>query len=209
MNAATPPFEMRPELVHVPTEIRTDRLVIRPWRQSDAEPLFDAIDRSRATLLPWLPWVEHTTDVDGQRVTIARFESTWITRDDLVMGVFSRNGDVLGGTGLHRMDWKLRAFEIGYWLASDAVGHGYMSESTAALTRMAFEVLDAQRVEIRLDPRNVRSRAIPERLGYVHEGTLRADALGVDGTLRDTEVFSLVGGDELPSHQSAGNATWS
>ncbi len=60
------------------------------------------------------------------------------------------------------------------------------------LTRTAFEQLGANRVEIRCDVRNVRSRRVAERCGYVLEGTMRRDALATDGRLRDTLVFSLV-----------------
>lgn len=209
MGDTSPPFDAPPELVHVPREIRTDRLVIRPWTPDDAEAVFTAIDASRETLAPWLPWVDSHLTLEQQHVNIVRFQGTWLTREDLPLGVLDHDGAVLGGSGLHRMDWKLRSFEIGYWLASSAVGRGVMSECVAAVTRMAFDALDAQRVEIRMDSRNTRSRSIPERLGFRHEGTLRASALAVDGSVRDTDIFALVRGDELPSDDAAGHARWS
>ena len=58
------------------------------------------------------------------------------------------------------------ALEIGYWIRADAVGQGYATESTAALTRVAFEVVDVERVEIRCVPENRASAAIPRKLGY-------------------------------------------
>jgi RimJ/RimL family protein N-acetyltransferase len=60
------------------------------------------------------------------------------------------------------------------------------------LTRFAFDALDANRVHLRVDPRNTRSRAIPDRLGYVYEGRLRNDSGSVRGEARDTDVFALV-----------------
>lgn len=68
-----------------------------------------------------------------------------------------------------------------------------MTEAVQGITAFAFEELKARRVEIRCDPQNVKSRAIPERLGFVLEGILRNDLLSVDGKeLRDTCVFAKV-----------------
>jgi RimJ/RimL family protein N-acetyltransferase len=187
---------VRRELIHVPAELRTERLIIRAMVPDDAPALFASIDESRATLRPWLPWVDSTRTVDDSRVTIAGFVARWSTREDLVYGIFdAATGRHIGGTGLHRIDWQLRAFEIGYWLSSAAVGHGYMLETVRELTRMAFEELDARRVEIRLDPTNLRSGAIPRRLGFVHEGTLRDSLLDHHGEVRSTEVHALVPAD--------------
>jgi RimJ/RimL family protein N-acetyltransferase len=191
--------DLDPLLVEVPEEVRTERLVIRALTLDDAHALFASIDASRDTLRPWMPWeagVESDTD---SRMTITRFIANRALRKDLPYGIFdAATGDHLGGTGLHRMDWRLRSFEIGYWLRSSAVGHGYVTETALALTRMAFEQLAARRVEIRLDPSNARSRAVPERLGFRLEGTLRDSLLDHNGEVRSTDVFSLVRGDELP-----------
>ena len=83
-------------------------------------------------------------------------------------------------------------FEIGYWCRKRFQRQGYITESTEAITKFAFEVLGAKRVEIRVDPNNVRSRRIPERLGFELEGTLRNDALSTSGELRNTLVFAKI-----------------
>src|SRR5262245_50811808 len=96
----------------------------------------------------------------------------------------------LGGTGLHRIHWDIPAFEIGYWLRVSEEGKGYMTETVRLLCRFAFETLQANRVEIRCDARNVRSAAIPKRLGFVHEATLRNQSRDTAGELRDTLIFA-------------------
>jgi ribosomal-protein-serine acetyltransferase len=66
-----------------------------------------------------------------------------------------------------------------------------MTRSVAALVRYAFEVYGLNRVEIRVGTENGRSRAIPERLGFSHEGTLHA-AEWVSDRFIDHEVYGLL-----------------
>src|SRR5690606_27441365 len=84
------------------------------------------------------------------------------------------------------------AREIGYWVRVDQAGRGIATEATAALTRIAFEIEGIRRVEVRCDPANSRSRRVPEKLGFTHEGTLRSHVLNTDAVPRDTMVWSLV-----------------
>jgi RimJ/RimL family protein N-acetyltransferase len=97
---------------------------------------------------------------------------------------------VLGGTGLHPRVGA-HALEIGYWMRSDAAHQGLATEAAGALAAVAFAIPGVERVEIRCDPKNVRSAAIPRRLGFRHLVTLEADASTPTGEPRDTMVWSL------------------
>ncbi|MCC6945512.1 MAG: GNAT family N-acetyltransferase [Thermomicrobiales bacterium] len=190
-----------PSQIEVPRELRTERLTLRPVRDRDAEEIFSAIEESREQLAPWLIWPAKMRSVIDVRDLCARSAAKWLLRTDLMFGVFrSEDERFLGATGLHQPNWSLRSFEIGYWLRSSAVGQGYVTEAVSVLVRMAFNDLQARRVEIRCDPANERSRRVPERLGFVLEGRLRSAALTPDGIPRDTLVFSIVAGDlpDLP-----------
>jgi len=83
------------------------------------------------------------------------------------------------------------ALEIGYWIHAAHINRGLATEAAAALTRVAFEVHGVQRVEIHCDPRNVRSAAVPRKLGYMHEATLHNRDVDPEGNLRDTMIWSL------------------
>jgi RimJ/RimL family protein N-acetyltransferase len=185
-----------PLRLELPEQLEGERVVLRPWQESDARGLWEAVESSREALGEFLPWVPEYRSPEDAAPTIRRMRARWITREDLVVGIFDRaSGRPLGGTGLHRINWRIRAFEIGYWLRTSAVGNGYVTESVRILTRFAFEELEANRVEIRMDVRNVRSRAIPERLGYIYEGCLRQSAADVHGQPHDVDVFSLTRAD--------------
>ena len=87
----------------------------------------------------------------------------------------------VGGTGLHTRIGEA-AFEIGYWIRESRVGEGLSTEACAALTRVASRLCGIDRIEIRVDPGNERCLAIPRKLGFVEEGTLRGVLHAPDGT---------------------------
>ena len=192
-----------PILRHVPEELMGERVIVRPWRTCDAQDVWEAIEESREQIREWLPWVDATKRVEDCMETSRRAMARWITRDDLGLLVRERStGRYLGGSGLHRIDWEVPSFEIGYWLRTSAQGQGYMTEAVALIMRMAFDSLGAKRVCIHCSSGNERSAAVARRLGFIHEGTLRNHARETDGELRDTLIFALTpedyAGVEMP-----------
>ena len=174
-------------------ELRGERVMVRPYRESDAQALFEAIAESRDHLRPWLPFADEHQTVDESRHWIIKQSANWILRDDLMLSIWEQaSGRYLGGTGLHPHDWEIGYFEIGYWVRASAEGYGYVTEAVHLLTDYALDTLKANRLEIRCDELNARSAAIPKRLGYVLEGRLRNDVATTDGRLRTTLVFSLI-----------------
>jgi RimJ/RimL family protein N-acetyltransferase len=101
-------------------------------------------------------------------------------------------GTLVGSSGLHRIDWEVSKFEIGYWCRTRFSGQGYATETVRGIAAFAFDALGVKRVEIRCDPLNRPSARVAERAGFHLEGELRNDALGTDGTLRNTLVFSAI-----------------
>jgi ribosomal-protein-serine acetyltransferase len=67
-----------------------------------------------------------------------------------------------------------------------------MTKACRALINHAFDVWKLNKVEIRCDPENARSRAIPKRLGFTEEGTLRQVLMGPDDRMHDGVVYGLL-----------------
>lgn len=179
-------------LRELPEELVGERVIVRPYRASDGAAVFEAIDESREHLAPWMPWVKEHKTPDDSEAFARRANARWLLREDLGVGLWERDaGRYLGGSGLHRIQWDVPSFEIGYWIRASAEGKGYMTEAVRLLCRLAFETLDANRVFIRCDSRNTRSAAIPRRLGFQHECTARNDARSLSGELRDTFTFAM------------------
>ncbi len=198
-----------PILRDLPDELRGEHVLIRPLRPGDGAAIFEAVEESRAEIGPWLPWVAKTLAASDSEETVRRSMARWALREDLMVGIWDRATErYLGGSGLHRMDWGVPSFEIGYWLRTSAWGRGYITEAVQVLCRFAFETLGANRVEIFCDAKNTRSSAVPKRLGFVQEALLRNECRDGAGELRDTLVFALTPDDYAnakPSWQDGGS----
>jgi RimJ/RimL family protein N-acetyltransferase len=194
---------MDPLLIDVPERIETERLVLRPPRRGDGALVNDAVRVSLAELAPWLPWAGTMPSVDESEVHCRRQQARFILREDFVLLVFLRGadggeGELVGGTGLHRIDWSLRRFEIGYWRKTGCEGRGFLTEAVRAVARLAFDVLGARRVEIRMDDNNAPSWRLAERAGFTLEAILRFDAATPQGEPRSTRIYARVRGAEEP-----------
>ncbi len=188
-----------------PYRIETERLVVRCWSPSDALLLKEAVDSSLEHLRPWMPWARaEPQSLDEKVRLLRRFRGQFDLGQDFVYGIFSaEETEVVGGTGLHTRVGD-DAFEIGYWIRASRIGQGFATEASAALTRVAFELCAVDRVEIRVDPANEASAAVPRKLGFREEATLRRRLPGgEDAAPRDVLVFSLFG-DEFTGSPAAG-----
>jgi RimJ/RimL family protein N-acetyltransferase len=159
----------------LPQLVTTERLVLRTWREDDAEALGAAITASLDHLLPWMPWAAlEPLPIEDRRKLITGWETEWASGADVVFGVFL-DGAVIGGCGLHRRIGP-HGIEIGYWIHTDHTRQGYATELSAALTDVAFTVDGIERVEIHHDRANTASRGVPRRLGYELTGEAPAEA---------------------------------
>jgi ribosomal-protein-serine acetyltransferase len=194
---------MEPILIDVPERIETERLVLRVPRAGDGPLVNDAIGASHAELAPWMPWAGTMPSVDESEAHCRRQQARFLLREDFVFFMLVRDasggeGELVGATGLHRIDWTLRKFEIGYWRKTGCEGRGFVTEAVRALARLAFDTLDARRVEIRMDDNNASSWRVAERAGFTLEALLRFDSATPAGEPRSTRVYARVRGAEEP-----------
>lgn len=176
--------------------IHTTRLVLRCWEPADAPLLKEAIDASLDHLRPWMPWaMDEPTGLQTKVGLLRRFRGRFDLNEDFVYAIFNRDEtQVMGGTGLHTRAGG-NAREIGYWIRQEHINQGLATETAAALTRVAFEISSVDRVEIHCDPINIRSAAVPQKLGFEHEATLKRRTVTSEGHPRDTMIWSLFAAD--------------
>ena len=178
--------------------IETKRLVLRCWNPEDAAMIQEAAAASKEHLLPFMPWAADEPQTVEQKVELMRkFRGSFDRGEDYIYGIFNQDASrALGGTGLHTRP-KDNALEIGYWLHKDFINQGLITESTAALTKVAFELYRVDRMEIHCSVDNLASAAVPRKLGYIHEATRRR--LGfANGKSSDSMIWTLFA-DEYPN----------
>ncbi len=183
----------------LPDQMESERLLIRTPRPGDGAIVNAGIVESFEELKLWVPWAQSIPSVEESESFARESHSKYQARIDLPMLLFRKeDGYFIGASGCPRVNWDVPMLEIGYWCRSKLTGNGYVSEAVARITRFVFECAGARRVEIRVDSRNARSYAIPERLGYTLEGTLRQDSWDNSGkVLRDTRLYSMISLEEL------------
>jgi RimJ/RimL family protein N-acetyltransferase len=180
-----------------PLELVTERLAIRSPSRKDAEGLRDAVEESLEDLRPWLPWADHVPALAEAEENCAKAAKDFKDGKDHRLHFFLKESNIfLGGSGLHRIDWSVPRFEIGYWIRSSCSGNGYVTEAVEEISRYAFEILAARRVEIKASTENENSWRVAERLGFALEGILRNDCRNTDGSLRDTRIYAKIANDD-------------
>lgn len=184
---------MNPLLFDFPSEFYTERLFIRMPKPGDGKVVYDAIQASMQELKPWMVFAQKEQTAEEIEESIRKSHIQFLQREDLRLLVFSKEtGEFIASSGLHRINWDIPQFEIGYWIDSRFSGKGYMVEAAKGITDYAFSELKANRVEIRCDSLNKKSRAIPEKLGFKLEGILESASVTVDSNgLRDMCVFAM------------------
>jgi len=186
-----------PLLLDLPQQLVGPRVVARAYQDGDGETIALAIAESRKRLLAAdMPWVKEWDAPEHGPIYVRRCQAKWASREDLFFGLWDRSsGLYVGSSGLHRIVWNVPSVEIGYWIRSGYEGMGLITEATALIAAFAFDCCKAERVRIRCDAENARSAAVPRRLGFTHEATLRNECRRTDGALRDTFEFGMTRAD--------------
>jgi len=178
-----------------PYRIVTPQLVIRCYHPADAPLLAASVSESLEHLLPWMPWATAEPETLETKIErLRQFRARFDLGQDYVYGIFNpQENRLLGGSGLHTRIGA-NALEIGYWIHKDFINRGYATETAAALTQVGLRCAGAERVEIHCAAQNVRSAAVPRKLGYSHEATLARRSFA-NGEYQDQMVWTLFAED--------------
>ncbi|HMV47622.1 MAG TPA: GNAT family protein [Blastocatellia bacterium] len=158
--------------------------------ESDAETVFAAVDRNREHLREWLIWVDRTDSPEVTRQYIHDSKLRYENKEMMSGGIWL-NGEYVGAIGVVVYEWHNQMLELGYWLSADQQGKGIITKVVTAMIDHAFNDLGLNRVEIHCADGNLRSRAIPERLGFHQDGVMRQGGL-LNGKFVDKVIYSML-----------------
>jgi RimJ/RimL family protein N-acetyltransferase len=171
--------------------IRTERLLLRPFRASDLDAVHDI--ESRPEVVRYLMWDVMDRDA-AQALLDRRLQQTSIEAEDqalLVAITVPPSDQLIGEVMLRLSSARHRQGEIGWSLHPDAQGHGYATEAAREVLRIGFEDLGLHRVVADADPRNTGSIRIMERLGMRHEALYR-EAFFLKGEWVDETHYAIL-----------------
>ncbi len=167
-----------------------DQIQLDQMRLSYAPLIFGTIDRDRHYLRKWLPFVDQTRKLEDTEHFVRHLLKIRKESGDEVYTIWYK-GEFAGLVGFKDSDKVNRKTEIGYWLAETMQGKGIMVRSVKKLTDFAFRNLDCNRVQIKVAVGNVKSSAIPRKLGFQFEGIERSGEFHTNKFL-DLEIYSLL-----------------
>src|SRR3990167_9754111 len=201
---------MKPILLNIPMPIRTPRLLIRPFSVGDEAIVNAAILESFNELHQYMDWAKEKPSIDESEEYARLAAANWILMKCeepwLQLCIIDRKtNQFIGATSFHHIDWQVPSVETGYWIRVSRANEGLMTEAINAITQYSFKQLKVKRIAITCDRDNIRSKMIPERLGYTLEATLKSNRRKpVTGDISDTLIYSCHDCNTLPEL----NVTW-
>lgn len=169
--------------------LHTARLRLRPFTEADTDALF-ALHSNARVLRYWdaPPW---TTRAQAEQFIAKCKQFEHEGTGARVAIELTADGAFLGWCALANWNPSYRSARLGYCFDESAWGQGFATEAARALLQWAFDTLDLNRVQAEADTRNIASGRVLEKLGFIHEGTLREDCV-VNGEVSDSCVYGLI-----------------
>lgn len=170
-------------------ELETERLILRPWKESDAEELYELARDPEVG--PRAGWPVHTSRENSEEII-----RTVLAAPETYAVIRKEDGRVLGSAGLKNLqlenylDSDSRA-ELGYWIGHPFWGKGYMPEAAGRLVQHGFEDLKLERLICGYYEGNEQSRRVQEKLGFVPDHIQRNAEVPLLGVKR-TEYWQVL-----------------
>ena len=177
-------------------KLSTERLRLRELEMEDAVDLVRNLDNLNVSrymsMVPYpytlenaLEWIAHCRENRGKS-----------PRENYDLGVeLKSDGRIIGGVGITKVGNPERSPEMGYYLAEDCWGRGYMSEAATAMVGFAFERSNLERIEAHIAPENRASIGLAESLGFRYERTEEGALRPIStGKVHDKGVYGLLRG---------------
>jgi len=159
----------------VPANLRTARLLLRPWNSADAAALLPILTTNAAHLEPWIPaHVSTPLPLPQLAERLSGFADDFAAGRSYRYALLTPDGtQLLGEADLFPRAASGRVsladadhVELGYWLDAAVTGKGLATEATRALLDVATSLPGMTHAEIRCDAANAASAAVPQRLGF-------------------------------------------
>ena len=135
----------------------------------DAPELFSVVDSNRMHLREWLAWLDGTKSIEDEISFISMSLEEYEKREGILYAI-RLDGNLIGTISLNWIDWENKGCGVGYWLAENQIGNGYVTKSCIRLMEHCFDDLNLHRFVLEAAVENVASCEVAERIGMRLEG---------------------------------------
>jgi ribosomal-protein-serine acetyltransferase len=167
-----------------------ENIELRTLELSNAQDFFDVIKRNNIHLRQWLGWLDDDKTVSDTEKYIVESNKRFENKEGLDLGIFYEDRQI-GGIGLFPWDVANKKISIAYWLTEEYQGKGIMTDSLRTVINYIFTEMKLNRIEITVAIGNIKSSAIPKKLGFTFEGIAREGEWLYDHFV-NLEVYSLL-----------------
>lgn len=167
-----------------------DNIMLRLPEKRDAEEVNAVVRENLVRLQEWMPWAVDDY-ADEQALDWIKRSRDGYAEDGQFNALILFEGRFIGSIGFHDLDLKNKHAAIGYWVDQKYEGRGIITRCCRELIDYLFDSMELNRVQINCAVENFRSRAVPERLGFTLEGTLRQTEV-LKGKSGDWAIYGLL-----------------
>jgi len=161
--------------------------------ERNAEEIYAVVRENLEELKLWMPWVADDYSIELARDFIKRNLIEFAENNTFAAAIVL-DEKIVGTIGFHNLDTTNKLIQMGYWLDKQAQGKGLATRCCRVLINYAFDDLRLNRIQINCNVENVKSRAIPERLGFKLEGIHR-QVEWLNEEFRDWAVYAMLKAD--------------
>ena len=174
-----------------PSELSSERLLLRPYRAEDIGVVFAAATESIDTVGRWMPWCHAGYTEAESSAWVEKARAMWQDGEAYEFAMFDSAIEYVGGAGINQFNRLHNLANLGYWVRQSRQRRGLATAAVQILAKFGFETLGLTRIEIVAASENAPSRRVAEKAGAQFE-CLARNRLVIHGTPLDAAVHSLV-----------------
>ncbi|MCK8624616.1 GNAT family N-acetyltransferase [Apilactobacillus sp. TMW 2.2459] len=171
-------------------ELNNQKITLEMTNEEHAAGLYEAIDNDRENMRKWLPWVDDMQSIEDEQDFI-QYATAEMEKQKLLILTIKVDDKPMGLIDLHSISNVSKHASVGYWLSSKVQGNGITTKALAEITNLGFNILHLHKIMVLAAVDNYKSKAVPERLDFQHEATLKQHIL-VKDTFMDVDVYSKI-----------------
>lgn len=177
------------------TTLTDGKILLRPYKMSDANDIYQAIRESIKEVGAWLPFAHEGYAIKETKDWLKKQDKEWKTGNTYDFGIFdTEDGRFIGGCGINAISKMGRHANLGYWVRTSRIGQGIAPAATRLLAKWGFDVLELNRIEVVVAVGNEKSLRAAAKAGAKREGVLR-NRLIMNNKAHDAVMHSLIPDD--------------